>query len=248
MAMVRALIRDRLVWLLLVLAALTLFMPALRPVFAALFPWLDRPVFEQESFSKLLAAHVALVLGSSLAATVVGVLAGVFVTRRSGAPYRGFVETVVAMGQTFPPVAVLALAVPAMGFGARPALIALFLYALLPVVQNTIAGLEGVPDPVLEAARGLGMSRLQLLLRIEWPLAAAVILAGIRISVTINIGTAAIASTVGADTLGLPIILGLSASNTAYVLQGAILLGLLAVAVDMGFERLARALQVPGQA
>jgi osmoprotectant transport system permease protein len=243
-----ALLRDPLPWVALVLAALTLVMPSLGPVFAALFPQLERPVFVQESFLSLLLAHVALVLWSSLAACVVGVGLGVLVTRKSGAAFRGFVETVVAMGQTFPPVAVLALAVPAMGFGPRPALIALFLYGLLPVVQNTIAGLESVPPPVLEAARGLGMGRLRMLLQIEGPLAAPVILAGIRTSVTINIGTAAIASTVGANTLGLPIILGLSASNTAYVLQGAILLGLLAVVVDMAFERVARALRIPGQA
>lgn len=86
------------------------------------------------------------------------------------------------------------------------------------------------------------MSPWQRLLRVELPLAAPVILAGVRTSVIINIGTAAIASTVGAKTLGLPIIVGLSGFNTAYVLQGAVLVGLLAVVTDLGFERLVQRL------
>ena len=226
----------------LALTGLTLGMTRLRPLFAALFPGLDRPVYEQDSFLALVVAHLQLVAASSAVAVLLGVAAGVFVTRRAGAEFRGLVETIVAIGQTFPPVAVLALAVPAMGFGDRPALLALTLYGLLPVVQNTIAGLEGVPEPVREAARGLGMRPWQVLLHAELPLAAPVIVAGIRTSVVINVGTAAIASTVGAKTLGSPIILGLSGSNVAYVLQGAVLVGLLAILLDLAFERLARAL------
>jgi osmoprotectant transport system permease protein len=135
-------------------------------------------------------------------------------------------------------VAVLALAVPLIGFGALPALIALALYGLLPIVRATIAGIESVPQGVLEVADGLGLTRLQRLLRTELPLALPVLLAGVRSSVIINIGTAAIASTVGARTLGSPIIVGLAGFNTAYVLQGAVVVALLAVVVDLGFERL----------
>jgi len=91
---------------------------------------------------------------------------------------------------------------------------------------------------VREAARGIGMSPAGILARVELPLAAPVIVAGIRTSVIINIGTAAIASTVGVKTLGLPIIVGLSGFNTAYVLQGALVVGLLAVVVDLAFDRL----------
>jgi len=235
--------RDPLLWTALAFVALMLFMPALKPLFAALFPWLDRPLYEQASFLDLVAAHLALVGGSSGVAVVVGVAAGIFVTRPAGAEFRGLVETVVAIGQTFPPVAVLALAVPAMGFGAAPALIALTLYGLLPIVENTVSGLGAVPEAAREAARGIGMSPGEALRRIELPLAAPVILTGIRTSVIINIGTATIASTVGAETLGSPIILGLNGSNVAYVLQGAILVGLLAILVDLAFERLSAFLQ-----
>ena len=150
------------------------------------------------------------------------------------------VETIVSMGQTFPPVAVLAIAVPVMGFGELPALIALALYGLLPVVQGTVSGLQSVPEAVHQSAQGMGMSSWERLRLVEMPLALPVWLAGVRTSVIINIGTAAIASTVGAKTLGSPIIVGLGGFNTAYVLQGALLVGMLAIVTDLAFEKLAR--------
>lgn len=116
-------------------------------------------------------------------------------------------------------------------------MIALVLYGLLPILQGTISGIESVPAAVRETARGAGMSRWQILWRAEIPLAAPVILAGVRTSVIINIGTAAIASTVGVKTLGSPIIIGLSGFNTAYVIQGALLVALLAMITDAVFER-----------
>ncbi len=189
-----------------------------------------------------MAAHVGLVGLSSLVAVAVGMAVGILVTRPAGSAFRGLAETLAAMGQTFPPVAVLAIAVPVMGFGRAPAVIALVLYGVLPVLQNTIAGLSGTPEPVREAARGLGFGPFRVLALVELPLAAPLILAGIRVSVIINIGTAAIASTVGVKSLGSPIILGLSAANTAYVLQGALLVGLLALTVDAAFDAAAERL------
>ncbi len=230
--------RDPLPWTALALIALTFGMPALRPLFAAAFPGLERPYYEGASFPALVAAHLELVAASSAASVFLAVPAGIFATRRAGEEFRGTIETLVAVGQTFPPVAVLALAVPVIGFGLWPALIALAIYGLLPIVQNTIAGLEAVPPTTLEAARGLGMTRGQRLRRIELPLAAPLILSGIRTSVIINIGTAAIASTVGVRTLGVPIVLGLIGANIAYVIQGSVLVGLLAVVIDLAFERL----------
>jgi len=234
----RSLRPDALLWTALVFAALILLMPHLKPLFAALFPWLDRPLYEQDSFVNLVVAHFALVGASSSVATALGLAAGIFVTRPAGAEFRSIVETIAAMGQTFPPVAMLALAVPVTGFGSEPALIALTIYGLLPILQNTIAGLGAVPEPVREAARGIGMTEGEILRRVELPLAAPVIVAGIRTSVIINVGTATIASTVGAKTLGTPIIVGLNGLNTAYVLQGAVLVGLLGVVLDLAFERL----------
>ncbi|MGL6110430.1 MAG: ABC transporter permease [Rubrivivax sp.] len=234
---------DPLPWALGGLLLLAAGMPLLEPAFAALFPALDRPMYRQDSFLALLGAHVALVAASSAVAIVLGVAAGAFVTQPAGAEFRTLLETVVAIGQTVPPVAVLAVAAPLIGFGEWPALIALALYGLLPILRGTIAGIESVPPAVVDAAAGLGLGAWQRRLQVELPLALPVLLAGVRTSVMINIGTAAIASTVGARTLGSPIIIGLSGFNTAYVLQGALVLAALAFVSDMLFARLGRRLQ-----
>ncbi|MCI1030714.1 MULTISPECIES: ABC transporter permease [Raoultella] len=231
-------LRDPLLWLLALFIAILLALPYSAPLFSALFPELPRPVYQQQSFLALTLAHCWLVALSSLAATLIGVGAGIAVTRPAGREFRPLVETIAAMGQTFPPVAVLAIAVPVLGFGWEPALIALALYGILPVLQGTLAGLSAVPSGALEVAQGMGMTGWQRLVKVELPLAAPVMLAGIRTSTIVNMGTATIASTVGANTLGTPIVIGLSGFNTAYVLQGALLVALAAIVVDRGFERL----------
>ncbi len=233
-------IRDPLLWLMVLFIALLVGLPHSERLFSALFPQLPRPVYQQESFLALTLAHLWLVGVSSMVAIVLGVGAGILVTRPAGREFRSLVETIAAIGQTFPPVAVLAIAVPVMGFGQQPAIIALILYGVLPILQGTLAGLAAVPAGVTSVAEGMGMNRWQRLIKVELPLAAPVILAGVRTSIIINIGTAAIASTVGASTLGTPIIIGLSGFNTAYIIQGAILVALAAVIVDRGFERLGR--------
>lgn len=231
-------LRDPLLWLLALFIVLLIGLPYSEPLFHTLFPEQPRPLYQQAGFLALTLAHGKLVVISSLAAVVIGVGAGVLVTRPAGREFRPLVETLAAMGQTFPPVAVLALAVPVMGFGEQPAIVALILYGILPVLQGTLAGLASVPVGALSVAEGMGMTGGQRLWKVELPLAAPVIVAGIRTSVIVNIGTATIASTVGANTLGTPIIIGLSGFNTAYVVQGAILVALAAIIVDRAFERL----------
>jgi len=231
--------RDPLPWLVGLFLVLLWAMPYSAGLFSTLFPDLPRPVYQQESFINLALAHAWLVILSSVVAIVIGVGAGIAVTRPSGKEFRPLVETIAAIGQTFPPVAVLAIAVPVMGFGQVPAIVALILYGVLPILQGTLAGIAAVPGSVLSVAEGMGMSAWQRLGKVELPLAAPVIVAGIRTSVIINIGTATIASTVGANTLGTPIIIGLSGFNTAYIIQGALLVALAAIVVDRLFERLA---------
>ncbi|MCL6262921.1 ABC transporter permease [Craterilacuibacter sp. RT1T] len=223
-----------------VLLALTLALPYSSALFSSLFPELERPLYLQESFARLLLSHLAIVSASSLIAVSLGMGLGAWASRPHGQAFRPLLDSVLALSQSFPPVAVLAIATPLIGFGEAPALIALVLYGILPVVQGTMAGLASVPATVTEAARGMGFGSRQLLLKVELPLAAPVILAGVRVSVVINIGTAAIASTVGAKTLGLPILVGLSGFNTAYVIQGALLVAGLAIVADQCFEGLAR--------
>lgn len=237
-------LRDPLLWLVLFYGALLTLMPYSGPLFHRWFPELARPLYQQESFWQLTLAHLFLVITASLLAIVIGIGSGVLVTRRAGRAFRPLMETIVAAGQTIPPVAVLAIAVPVMGFGAWPAVVALLLYGLLPILQGTLAGIDSVPGSSREIAIGVGMSSWQRLWQIELALAAPVIIAGIRTSVIINIGTAAIASTVGAKSLGSPVIIGLSGFNTAYVIQGALLVALLAIVSDRLFERLQRWLSV----
>ncbi|MBB5320203.1 ABC transporter permease [Marinobacter oulmenensis] len=227
--------------LLTLLIGLSTAMPVLEPLFQWLQPDKQSVVYERESFLFLLQNHLTLVLVSAAVGTMLAVAGGIFATRPAGRDFLPLVNQVASIGQTFPPVAVLALAVPALGFGEAPIIVALILYGLLPILRNTLAGLEGISPAVTEAARGMGMSPLQVLVRAELPLAGRVILAGIRTSVTINIATAAIGSTIGARTLGDPVIAGLVNGNTAYVLQGAILIGLLALTTDSLFEALERA-------
>ena len=239
-----AMTHNREWWTVLLLAsalmALALVLPYSAPVFSYLFPALERPVYMQEPFLGLLVQHGGLVAVSSLFAVLVGTAIGLSVMQPWGQAFKPLMDNLLAVSQAFPPVAVLALAVPIVGFGELPALLALSLYGLLPVVQGTFTGLQGVPQVQRQAAFSLGLTRLQCLREVDIPLALPVWLAGVRTSVIVNIGTATIASTVGAKTLGSPIIVGLGGFNTAYVLQGALLVGLLAITVDMAFERLAQ--------
>jgi osmoprotectant transport system permease protein len=201
--------------------------------FAPLFaPFTDNgapPIYTQSSLLSLAWSHLLLVFGAALVSTVLAVGLGIFVTRPAGTEFLPLSRAVVNIGQTFPPVAVLALAVPIVGFGGAPTLLALFLYGLLPIFENTLSGLGEVPAEVLDAARGMGMSDGQRLLRVELPLALPVILEGIRLSVVINLGTATIGSTVAAKSLGEVIIAGLLSDNTAFILQGGLVVGLMAV-------------------
>jgi osmoprotectant transport system permease protein len=227
-----------LLWIGLLFAALLLRMDALRPALHWAFPGVEPVIYQRSSFFALFLSHFALVATASVAAVSIGVSLAVYVTRPVGRDFRGMVDAVATVGQTFPPAAVLAIAVPAVGFGAQPTVIALFLYGLLPIIENTIAGLEGVPRGVREAAAGLGLSSWQQFRDVELPLAAPVILSGIRVSVTIAIGTATIGSTVGALTLGTPIFNGLVANRLPFVLEGAVLVALFAILTDMLFARL----------
>lgn len=207
-------------------------MSALKGIFQWGYPELPNPVYDRTSFIQLVYEHIVLVFISSGLATLVGVLSGILVTRKSGRDFLPVVNSLASLGQTFPPVAVLALAVPMVGFGARPTIIALFIYGLLPIVRNTISGLESVPLSLKEAAAGMGMNAMQILWQLEVPLSLGVIIAGIRTSTVINIGTATLGATIGAGGLGAPIIAGLISENQAFVIQGTCLVGLFAIIID----------------
>jgi osmoprotectant transport system permease protein len=164
--------------------------------------------------------HVALVLGSLLSAIVIAVPLGVVAARH--APYGQIILAAVGVIQTIPALALLVFMIPLLGIGAPPAIVALFLYSLLPIVRNTYTGLREIPVEIRESAAALGLSPFSQLRRIELPIAMPTILAGIKTSAVINIGTATLGALVGAGGYGQPILTGIRLDDTSLILQGAL--------------------------
>jgi osmoprotectant transport system permease protein len=182
--------------------------------------------------------HVALCAVSTALAVAVAVPSGVAATRprlRRLAPPLLLVANV---GQSVPTIAVLALAFSVTGIGFRTAVIGLWAYSLLPVLRNTVAGLAGVDPSVVEAARGMGLSPAQVLRRVELPLAWPVLMAGVRTAAVVNVGTAALATFVGAGGLGALIVVGLDNQRDRILYTGAALTALLALGVDWALAAL----------
>jgi len=213
-----------------------------------LFPGTDTPVYPRADPAWLVGQHLLLVGVSSVLAVAVGLGAGILVTRPRGLSFLPAAERLAAIVQTFPPAAVLALSVPALGFGFSPTIAALFLYSVLPIVRNTLEGLRLVSADAVEAARGMGMTPAQVLARVELPLAMPVILAGIRTSVIVNVGTATIGATIGAGGLGAPIVSGLVNQNPAFLMEGTLIVGVLALTIDTAFAAAESALRHAGPA
>ena len=181
---------------------------------------------------KLTVRHLYLAVMSLGLAILVGVPTGIVITRYSKAaqPVLGLAGVI----QTIPSIALLAfmIPIPGLGLGVKSAIAALFLYALLPIIRNTYTGIREVAPGLLEAARGMGLTNLQLLTIVELPLASTTIMAGVRTSAVINIGVATLAAFIGAGGLGDPIVTGLQLNDTELILAGAIPAALLAIAVD----------------
>ena len=230
------------VLLLLVFAALVGFPGLLRDLLSLLFPGRSNLLYPRAGIGRLVEEHLTMCLASSLLALVVGLVCGVLATRSWAGSFTAIAETLAAGSQTLPPAAVLALCVPALGFGLAPTIVALFLYSLLPILRNTMSGIQSVDPEIVEAASGMGMGQLAILFKVELPLAAPVILAGLRTAVTVNVGTATIGATIGAGGLGAPIIAGLVAQQPSYLAEGAIIVALLALALDSIFAALQRGL------
>ncbi len=176
--------------------------------------------------------HLELVLVASLITISGGLFIGIMVTRESFREFLPLVTNVVNAGQTIPTLAIVAIMAPIIGFGFWPAIIALVAYGLLPVVRNTIAGLESVSPFIKDSARGMGMTPAQILFSIEIPIASRIIMAGVRTSTVIGVGTATLGAFVGSGGLGLPISSGLSMSIDPFILLGALPAALLAILID----------------
>lgn len=176
--------------------------------------------------------HLQLTAISGAIAIAIGIPLGILLARRS----LGFIGPVVAqitnLGTTIPTLAILALSMSVLGIGAPPAIFGLTVLTLLPIVLNTVAGLRSVPPALIEAARGMGMTELQILRSVELPNALFVIVAGIRTALAINIGTVPLAFLIGGGGLGELIFTGIDLMDTGLLLAGAIPTALLAVTVD----------------
>jgi len=175
-------------------------------------------------------AHIALTLISLILAVLVALPAGVAISRRPGLAklVLGFAGAL----QTIPSIALLGVMIPFLGIGPKPAILALFLYALLPIIRNTYAGIQSVNAAVVDAAKGLGMSIRQILFKVELPLAFPVIMAGIRTATVINVGVATLAAYIAAGGLGEFIFGGIALNNSNMILAGAIPAALLAIVFD----------------
>jgi osmoprotectant transport system permease protein len=187
---------------------------------------------ETNTFLLLLKQHFQLVLVSSLLAIAVAVPVGILITRKSFRRAEWAVSNTVNFGQTIPSLAVLALTISILGIGFKTAIFALFIYSLLPIYRNTVAGIDSIDDNLIDAARGMGMTPSQILFKIELPNASYSILAGIRTAVVLNIGTAALAYVVGGGGLGVWIFTGIQLFDNGYLISGAIPVTLLAIVVD----------------
>jgi len=174
--------------------------------------------------------HVLLVLLSLVAGAVVAIPLGLVLERAGGAAE--WVIRAVGLLQTIPSIALLAFMIPLLGIGVVPAVTALFLYSLFPIVRNTYTGVSGADAAAVDSARALGMTEWQLLRHVRLPLAAPVIMAGVRTAAVINVGTATLAAFIGAGGLGDPIVAGLALTDQRMILSGAIPAAVLALLVD----------------
>jgi osmoprotectant transport system permease protein len=190
-------------------------------------------VSHQDQFFTLLSEHLKLVLVSEFLAIAVAVPLGVLATRNDR--LKGAILTFGNTAQTVPTLAIIALVFPVLGIGFLPSLVGLFTYALLPILTNTITGIESVDENTVEAARGMGMTDTEILRKIQLPLSVPVLFAGIRTSSVINVGTAYLAFFIGGGGLGVWAVGGIKLYAMDQALAGAIPGALLAILMDSGF-------------
>lgn len=187
--------------------------------------------------------HLQLVGVSVSIAILIALPSGILLSRDIMKKYTGKIIAIFNVAQGLPSLAIIALFLPLLGIGFLPAVTALIIYALLPIVRNTIAGINDVEDNIIEAARGMGMTSFQVLYKVELPLALPVIIAGIQTAAVITVGTAVISNLIGAGGLGQLIFTGLVRFDTKKILLGSGLSALIAIIIDRSFAILERKLQ-----
>ncbi|MET9334208.1 ABC transporter permease [Streptomyces cellulosae] len=193
---------------------------------------LTRNALSDGRVSKALWQHIELTLISTFFVLIIAIPLGILLTRGQAARATPVVMTLANIGQATPAIGLLALLVIWLGIGRRAALIGIIAYAVLPVLSNTIAGLRANDPALLEAARGIGMSPLGVLTRVELPLAVPLILAGVRTALVLNVGTATLATFGGGGGLGVLITTGITSQRMPVLVVGSVLTVALALLVD----------------
>lgn len=201
----------------------------------------DDQILSQRFLTDRLRQHIELVVVSFAVAVAIALPLGI-VLAEADPFWRLPVFAIANLGQAVPSIAMLALAFTFVGLGFRPTVAALVIYALLPILRNTVVGLQGLDPAVVEAARGMGMTRLQTLMRVQLPLTAPVIFAGLRTALVLVVGTATLGNFIGGGGLGDVIDAGITSGRDRIVLTGAVLVAALALIVDWGLSLLEAAL------
>lgn len=204
----------------------------LERILRAMFPDERIVVYERQTLGQLMVDHLMLVAVAGSIALAVGLFLGLFLLTPVGDRFRDLILNLANLGQTFPSIAVMALIVPAIGYGWEPVIVALVAYSVLPVMVNVVAGVENVPESAVDAARGLGMNRAQRFTQVQFPLAFPVILGGIKNMLVIAVSAATLGAIVGAGGLGVPIMAGVMQFNSALILEGAVPSALMALIID----------------
>jgi len=196
-------------------------------------------VDRREFFLKLLLEHMQISFTSIFFAIIIGLILGILISEYQRSSK--FVLGIINFIYTIPSISLLGFLIPFSGIGNTTAIIALTIYALLPMVRNTHTGITNIDKAIIEAAKGMGSSRYQILYKIKLPLALPVIMSGLRNTVTMTIALAGIASFIGAGGLGVAIYRGITTNNTAMTLGGSLLIAMLAIVLDLiigGIEQL----------
>ncbi|GAA0961302.1 putative ABC transporter, permease protein [Frigoribacterium faeni] len=213
---------------------------AVLAVFAAFAVWLsiadlsaaERTTLNPSNLVTYTGEHLALTFVSAVIVLVIAIPLGIILTRRPFVRISGGVLAIANIGQAAPAIGLIVLLAFWLGFSFRAAVVALVLYAVLPVLRNTMIGLQSVDSRLVEAGRGMGMSALSVLMKVELPLAVPVMLSGIRTALVLLVGSAALATFIGAGGLGLLITTGVNLFLPRVLVSGALLIALLALLID----------------
>ncbi|MCI0502461.1 MAG: ABC transporter permease [Fusobacteria bacterium] len=200
-----------------------------------------REYFDKSSFISsiplytYLLEHIKIVFFSSILSIFIGFTIGLFITTKGGEILKEPILDIIKIGQAFPSVAILALLIPFIGYGITGVVIALIMYSLMPIIYNTYIGINNIDKDVIEGAMGMGLNEWQLYYLVKLPLAATIIISGIRTAVVVNISAVTLAAAVGAGGLGVLIVNGVRTFDTVMILRGAVPVALLALICEILF-------------